>query len=221
MSHLEEKLAEFVFGDLPESEMESARQHLAQCLECQGRVAGFQKAHRLLEQVPEVDVPRRMVFLPSAQATSKRRRWRPLTWGIPSAVAAALFLAVLLAGQLHFERNDSGFVFQVGRSIEVEPQAPQAVQLPAVDATGPVAPVIVYEDLDYEQIVDRLRADQEAWLGDAVDHRIAAVKLDHDQEFQRVRAELLYLSELQRAALRDTYQNASSIQLLASRTEGE
>ena len=71
MSHLENRLAEFVFEELAEPEMAAARQHVAQCLECQGRVAGFRKVQHSLEQLPDVDVPRRMVFVPSETESVK------------------------------------------------------------------------------------------------------------------------------------------------------
>ena len=116
MSHLEDKLAEFVFEELTESEMEATRQHVAQCLECQGRVTGFRKVRHSLEQLPDVDVPRRMVFVPS-EARSKRN-WVPFAWGIPSAIAAAFLLAVLISGGARFERNDSGFVVALGPVTE-------------------------------------------------------------------------------------------------------
>ena len=48
MSHLEDKLAEFVYEELTASEMEEVRQHVAQCLECQGRVAEFQEMQHAL-----------------------------------------------------------------------------------------------------------------------------------------------------------------------------
>ncbi len=219
MSHLEDRLAEFVFEELTEPEMEAARQHVAQCLECQGRVAGFRKVQHSLEQLPDVDLPRRMVFVPSESRS--KPRWVPLAWGIPSAIAAVLLLAILISGGASLERNDSGFVAALGPRSE----APQTVEIqPAVRET-PVALTIDYASLDYQQIIERIRGDireeEEAWLRAEIDRVVGALEEVNGREIQRVRAELQYLSELQRAAQRETYQHASYIQRLAQRTGGD
>ena len=228
MSHLDDRLAEFVFEELTAPEMEAARQHVAQCLECQGRVTGFRKVQYSLEQLPDVDVPRRMVFVPSEPESitsiESKTRWSPLRWAIPSAMAAALVLAVVLGGSLRFERNESGFVLALGSVSE----SIQSAELQAVVAEVPVVTTLDYANLDYAQIVDRVREDireeEEVWLRreiDSVMATMATVEAASDREIQRVRAELQYLSELQRVAQREYYQNASSIQLLAQRTERE
>ena len=200
-----------MFEELTESEMEATRQHVAQCLECQGRVTGFRKVRHSLEQLPDVDVPRRMVFVPS-EARSKRN-WVPFAWGIPSAIAAAFLLAVLISGGARFERNDSGFVVALGPVTETL----QQVQLQPVVAEVPPVALVDYTTLDYAEIADRLNDDIRA----EIDRAVAVIGTANEREIQRVRAELQYLSELQRAAQRDTYQNASYIQFLAQRTGGE
>ena len=209
MSHLEDKLAEFVFEELSGPDMEQARRHVAQCLECQSRVAGFQKVRQSLEQLPDLDVPRRMVFLPSDVATS---RWSgfPLRWAIPAGVGAALLLAVVLAGPVQFDFHDSGMTIALGQiNPELQSVAPEPVVL-ELQEPPPV---------DYEQIVARVLEDQQVWLAAELDRRISAINLANDSDIQRVRGELAYLYDWQRATLRDTYENASSIQLLAQRTE--
>ena len=155
--------------------------------------------------------PRRMVFVPS-EARSKRN-WVPFAWGIPSAIAAAFLLAVLISGGARFERNDSGFVVALGPVTETL----QQVQLQPVVAEVPPVALIDYTTLDYAEIADRLNDDIRA----EIDRAVAVIGTANEREIQRVRAELQYLSELQRAAQRDTYQNASYIQLLAQRTGGE
>ena len=47
MSHLEDKLAEFVFEELTESEMEATRQHVAQCVRVPGSSDWIQKGSAL------------------------------------------------------------------------------------------------------------------------------------------------------------------------------
>ena len=84
---------------------------------------------------------------------------------------------------------------------------------------------IDYASLDYAQIVNRVREDirdeEEDWLRTEIDRVMGAVEAANVREIQRVRAELQYLSALQRVAQKDYLQNASSIQLLAQRTERE
>ena len=225
MSHLEDRLAEFVFEELTGPEMDAARQHVAQCLECQGRVAGFRKVQHSIEQLPDVEVPRRMVFVPSEtesiQPIASKTRWASLRWAIPSAMAAALLLAFMLGGAFRFERNETGFVLALGPASEPT----QTVEVQPVVAEAPGSATFDYANLDYAQIVNRVRedigAEAEAWLRTEIDRIMTTVAIANDREIQRVRAELLYLSELQRSAQRDTYQNASYIQLLAQQVGRE
>ncbi len=218
MSHLEDRLAEFVFEELTEPEMATVRQHVAQCLECQGRVSSFRTVQHSLEQLPDVEVPRRMVFLPSAtESKSSGWLWK---WGVPAAIAAVLMLAVLLSGSLRFERNPSGYAVVLGPVND----AGQTVESQPGVAAVPVSPTIDYASLDYTQIADRIRedirAEQESWFRSEIDMAIGSLQGANDREIQRVRAELQYLSELQRVAQKEYYQNASHIQLLAARTGG-
>ena len=106
MSHLAERLAEFVYEELTALEMEEARQHVAQCLECQGRVSEFQKVQHALETVPDVEVPRRVVFVESRKSVT--RTWVPLRWLVPSATAAALVLALVIGGPIQFRPTRIG-----------------------------------------------------------------------------------------------------------------
>ena len=210
MSHLEDKLAEFVFEELADPDMEQARRHVAQCLECQNRVAGFQKVRQSLEQLPDLDVPRRMVFLPSDATPSRRSGFFPLRWAIPAGVGAALLLAVVLAGPVHFDFHDSGMTIALGQIN------------PAIQSVAPEPVVLELQEpppVDYDQIVARVLEDQQVWLAAELDRRISAINRANDTEIQRVHAQLVYLYDWQRATLRDTYENASSIQLLAQRRE--
>ena len=206
MSHLAERLAEFVYEELTASEMEEARQHVAQCLECQGRVSEFQKVQHALETVPDVEVPRRVVFVESRKSVT--RTWVPLRWLVPSATAAALVLALVIGGPIQFDRHESGMTIAFGALPEAEP-----LQVAAQPVVVPPQPV------DYELVVARVTAEQQAWLESELESRIQGISAANGREVQRLRAEMAYLSDLQRAALRDTLVNASSIQLLAARTE--
>ena len=92
---------------------------------------------------------------------------------------------------------------------------PEAESLQA--ATQPV--VVEPQPVGYEQIVARVTSEQQPWLESELESRIQRISAADGREVQRLRTEMAYLSDLQRAALRDTLENASSIQLLAARTE--
>ncbi len=97
---------------------------------------------------------------------------------------------------------------------------PAAEPLQAAAQLIAAQPIIVEpQPVDYEQIVARVTADQQAWLESELAERIQAISAVNGREIQRLRAEMAYLSDLQRAAGRDTLENSSSIQLLAARTE--
>jgi anti-sigma factor RsiW len=206
MSHLEDRLGEFIYEELPASEMETAKRHVSQCLECQGRVADFQAVQHALETVPDVDVPRRTVFVESREPGSKT--WLGLRWLVPSATAAALVLALVIAGPIHFDWRGSGMTIAFG--AQPEPAPVEVAEAPIVIEPVPV---------DYEQIVARVTAEQQAWLESELNGRFQSMSTASRREVRRLQAELAYMSDLQRAAQRDTLENSSSIQILAMRTE--
>ena len=206
MSHLEERLAEFVYEELTLAEMQEARTHVTQCRECRELVSEFNKVQQSLETIPMVDVPRRVVFVEAGKSSEKM--WLPLRWLVPFATAAALLLALAITGPIHFDRQESSVTIGIGAQPEVEPL--QVVARPVFTELQPV---------EYEEIVALVTAEQQEWLESELAERIQVMAVVNDREIQRLRAELAYLSDLQRAALRDTVENASSIQLLAARTE--
>ena len=128
MSHLTEKLAEFVFEELSAEEMAGAKRHLAQCSDCREQVEQFQLTHAMLRTSADVEPPRRIMFefeKPRAVAWI----WR---WLAPMAASAAVAFAVV--------------------SLTPRP-APQIVQ-PVVQqqaAAQPVQPVAA-EPVDYQKI---------------------------------------------------------------------
>jgi hypothetical protein len=206
MSHLEDRLAEFVYEELPASEMEDARRHVGQCPECQARVSDFEKIRHTLEELPDVEIPRRVVFVPSNDSVWSN--FLSPRWLVPMATAAALVLALVLVGPIDVDWQESGVVIAFGEVVSPPASVPVARQ-PAI--TEP-------QTIDYERIVTELEERQQAWLESELVRRVAAIDAANRQEIQRVRANLVYLSDLQRAAGRDTMENSSSIQLLAART---
>src|SRR6516162_7003510 len=105
--HLNDKLAEYVYEELSPAEMTEARRHIATCAECKSRVDDFQQIHHSLKAMPDLDPPRRVV-IPAVRET-RRSVFAPLRWLAPIGVAAALVLALVVAGPIHAEWHDSQF----------------------------------------------------------------------------------------------------------------
>ena len=209
MSHLEDRLAEFVFEELSEPEMEQARRHVAQCLECQGRVTGFQRVRESLERVPDVDVPRRVVFVES-EASSKRS-WLPTGWLVPIGAAAAFVLVVLLIVPMQLDWRDGGVTIAFGNMPAVPAPAPQPAPIQEL-ALEPAS-------IDYARLADDVAALDRAWLEAELNTRLSAINSEYQSDMRSVRGEMDYLVRLQEAATRDTIENSTNILLLAERSQ--
>jgi hypothetical protein len=186
MSHLEDKLADFFYSELPPVEMANARRHVEECPDCRQRVGEFAKVDVALKTMPDCDPPGHIVIAPP------RRRvwtsWFDLRSALAGSVAAALVAAVTVG--------------LLGRP------SPVSVSLPAP------APVVVQsEKIDYNRIVDEVRQSERVWLANELTKR--------DQEIGRLRGELAYYENFQRAVVKETLENGSAIQLLAQRTESQ
>jgi len=191
MAHLNDKLAEFFYEELPASEMVEARRHVAECGECCTQLQLFEKTHLALSGLPEAEPPRRVVFAP----VTRPARWGVLDWRFlaPMAAAvAALVLAVMPA-----------------RSPGPAP-VPVAVTAPA---SGPVVPQAQPQNIDYDRIVDQVRQADRAWFADQLAKR--------DREIRQLEGQLAYYESYQRTIVKETMENASSIQLLAQRTSSQ
>ena len=217
MSHLEDKLAEFVFDELSSQEMEVARQHVTQCLECQGRVSDFRKVQHSLEQLPDVDLPRRIVFVPETAPTGRTRGWFSLAWAVPSAAAVAVVIGLLIAGPFQFEWDDAGMQVAFG-SLE-----PEQIVGPVAITTAPID----YESLDYERIARLLQPDQQVWLtaefeqqSSQIDRVIESSNDTNRQEIRRIRADMGLLYEMNLAVTEDYWEQGATLQQIAQRTGG-
>src|SRR5271166_5307345 len=102
MSHLGEKLAEFVFEELSIPEMAQARRHVAECLDCREHVEQFQMTHAMLKASPDVDPPRNIVFEFDKPRLSWWRRWAPAV-----AAAALVLMTITMAGRVHIQWRDA------------------------------------------------------------------------------------------------------------------
>lgn len=186
MSHLSEKLAEFVFGELSTFEMAEAKRHLADCADCRQQVEQFQRTHALLKASPDVEPPRRIIFEVEKPVFTPWV-WR---WAGPMAASAAVALAIVT-------------FMPVRQPAPVE----RIVTVGAVSGRpggSESAPKV-----DYEKI--------QVWLTAEMNKRDLAQR----KEIQRVRGELALLDSLQRAVYKETLENASTIQLLAQKSESQ
>src|SRR5262245_51984798 len=191
MAHLNDKIAEFFYEELPASEMVEARRHVAACGECRTQLQLFGKTHLALKALPEAEPPRRVVFAPAARPA----RWGVLDWRFLApmgAAVAALILAVMPA------------------RFPAPPSVPVAVTAPA---SAPVVPQAQPQNIDYDRIVDQVRQADRAWFADQLAKR--------DREIRQLEGQLAYYESYQRTLVKETIENASSIQLLAQRTSSQ
>jgi anti-sigma factor RsiW len=187
MAHLNDKLADFFYEELPASEMVEARRHVADCGECRAQVQLFERTHLALKSSPDAELPRHVVFAPPERAT----RWAVLDWRFlaPMATAfAALVVAIMPA------------------SSPVPTPAPVAVTAPV---SAPVTPTAA-PAIDYDRIVAQVRQSDRAWFQDQLAKR--------DKEIRQLEGQLAYYESYQRTVMKETWENASNIQLLAQRT---
>src|SRR5436190_23660522 len=91
MTHLTDKIAEFVFGELSASEMTEGQRHLAQCPDCRQQVERFQGTYAMLKTSPDTEPPRRVLFEFEKRPTSAWI-WR---WLAPMATSAAVAVAIV------------------------------------------------------------------------------------------------------------------------------
>jgi anti-sigma factor RsiW len=196
MPHLSEKIAEYVLGELSENETADAARHLENCPACRNEVEAFRSTHAFLRTSPDLEPPRRIIF------EAEKRPFAWMRW-IPVGAAAAVMLAVVLAAPVHVQWGDSRLTVTLGEAAPPASIPASASQQPAPQA------------VNYEEIAATLGETQQEWLAGELRARDSA----HSQEIQRLRADLAYLENMQRVMYRDTIENASSIQLLASRSE--
>jgi anti-sigma factor RsiW len=122
MSHLGERITEYIFEELSPAEMADARAHVTQCGECKIAVEHFQRTRSLLQAVPDMDLPRSAALTFEKPRAVRSWTWR---WLAPMAVAAAFVMAVALAGPMHVQWQDSQLTIGFGAP---QPQPPSAVE---------------------------------------------------------------------------------------------
>jgi len=183
MSHLDERIAEYVLGEFAEADKTSADLHVRECAACAARVNEFRKTFSLLRSVPDVDPPQRIVF-----ETEKRQVqalfWRWLAPAL-SAVAAALLTALFLT---------------------------QATPAPTTQTAANSQPAAAAIPVDAQAVVGQVQESCAQWL--AMEQ--ANGDPERSQEVQRVCSELAYWQSQQRAASRESFDTARSLQLLVA-----
>jgi anti-sigma factor RsiW len=93
MTHLGERITDYVFGEMSPSEAVAAESHVRECSECARQVEQLQRTHSLLRALPDVEPPRPIVF----EVERKRPSSRFWPWLAPAASAlAASILTVML-----------------------------------------------------------------------------------------------------------------------------
>src|ERR1051326_7979520 len=94
MAHLEDKLADFFYNELPVTEMNAAKQHIGECADCRLRLRQFETMHIALRNAPDWDPPRNIVFSePQRNGWLSWLDWRPL---VTSTAAAALVAGIIV-----------------------------------------------------------------------------------------------------------------------------
>ena len=117
MSHVTEKLAEFIFEELPAAEMTAARRHVSECANCRDQVDRFQQTLSLLQATPQLEPTRNIVFEFARPVVSRFWRWFPAA----TAVAALILMTVALAGRVHVQWHDSQLTIAFGETIPAAP----------------------------------------------------------------------------------------------------
>ena len=127
MSHLNERIADYVFEELSTGEMAESRQHIAECSDCRIQVENFQHTHMLLKTSPDLDPPRNIVFefeRPVRRAAGSF--WR---WLAPLAATAALATGVAVAAPIHVQWHESQLTISFGAVPQQQPDMATLAQV--------------------------------------------------------------------------------------------
>jgi len=194
--HLNERLAEYVYEELTTAEMAEARRHVAECRDCQTRVAEFEQVHHALKAMPDEDLPRRVVIAPAVRRAP--RVFLPVRWLVPIGATAALVLALVLVGPIHAEWHDSQFTIAFGK-------------LPVAPAVQPT-PSPVVQAVDYQRIVEEVRAQVRAQVVAGEIARLEKLSAENRAELRQAKDKIDFV-------WRQTLDQGSAIQTIAMKSE--
>ena len=95
MSHLGERITDYLLDEMSEAERTEADSHIRQCPECATQVEGFRNLYFRLQAVPAAEPPRRVVFeTPKKAAPSRLWMWlSPAVSAVAASVLTVMFLA--------------------------------------------------------------------------------------------------------------------------------
>src|SRR5262245_35347463 len=144
MTHITDKIADFVFQELPAQELSQVEEHIGKCSFCRKQVEEFKATVSMLKASPEIEPPRNIYF-----EFEKRRAaswlWR---WVAPMAASAAIALAIV------------NFVPREVRVVE------RVVDQPVMQPAA--------QPIDYQKILNELRASEQLWLENELQKRDAS-----------------------------------------------
>ena len=126
MSHLNERIADFVFEELSTGEMAEAGRHIAECSDCRAQVESFQRTHQMLKTAPDLDPPRNIVF--EFEKPARRTSGAFWKWLAPLAATAALVLGIAVMAPIHVQWHEA----QLTISFGAVPQQPDMAALAQV-----------------------------------------------------------------------------------------
>jgi hypothetical protein len=141
MTHITDKIADFVFQELSAPELLEAEEHIGKCSACRKQVEEFHATLSMLKASPEIEPPRKICFeFEKPRAASWL--WR---WVAPMAASAAVALAVV------------NFAPRQVRVVE------RVVEQPVTQPTT--------QPIDYQKIINELRASDQVWLENELQKR--------------------------------------------------
>jgi hypothetical protein len=186
MTHITDKIADFVFQELSARDLSDFKEHVGACSTCRKQVEEFQRTLSMLKVSPEIEPPRSICFEFEKPRTPSWL-WR---WMAPMAASAAVALAVVSF-------------------------APRQVQIVERVVDRPATQQPAAQPIDYQRIVNDVRAAEQAWLENELKTRDAS----QSKDVLRLRGELQALDFYQRSLQRETWENARDVQLLAAKTD--
>ena len=127
MSHLNERIADFVFEELSTGEMAEAGRHIAECSDCRAQVESFQRTHQMLKTSPDLDPPRNIVF--EFEKPARRTSGAFWKWLAPLAATAALALGIAVMAPIHVQWHESQLTVTFGGTAAGTDQSPSHAQL--------------------------------------------------------------------------------------------
>jgi anti-sigma factor RsiW len=206
MTHLGERITDYVFGEMSGKELEEARRHIADCSQCRDEVSQVERTRATLRLSQDLEPPRHITF-----EVEKRPafNWR---WLAPIGAAAAVIIAVLIAAPMSIQWNESQLTISFGTA-----PAP-AVRNETANVQSPVR--AVSEPVDYDRIISEV---QKQLRSQQPSVSVAPVKLNAEQTkiIQRLDDRLVYLENVQKSIERQNAVNADAIAQLTQKSERE